>query len=118
MRMCVTTDMLQTIDMVLNLKAGATTQNILDEIFAHLRKQRIVPLDIAEFAECKQAPGEKFDAFHIRLQQVAKCAELCPHCYDRRMTSRIMSGIRAQEAPQEAADYVSLSRPEFSCYYV
>ena len=86
LRMCMTTDMLQTIDMVLNLKAGATTKNILDEIFTHLLKQRSVALDIVEFEECKQAPGEKFDAFYIRLQQVAKCAELCPHCFDRRMT--------------------------------
>ena len=99
LRLVMSTAMLGTVKMLLGDTPAAETTpaNILDLLQQHLRKQWSVALDRVEFENCKQAVGEKFDTFYQRLQKIAHCADLCSTCFDTRMTTRLMSGIRDEE---------------------
>ena len=45
----------------------------------------------------KQAFSESFDAFLIAMKTLARDADLCDSCMDRRLVTKIMSGIRDKE---------------------
>ena len=100
LRMALSTQMLQTVEMVLGIDASTTLSpaEILTEIQQHIRSKRSVVLDRVNFEECRQTTKETFDEFYIRLQRVAGCADLCAHCRDDRLTTRIITGILDQEA--------------------
>ena len=49
------------------------------------------------FEERKQEVGESFDAFLIAIKTLARDADLCDSCLDRRLVTKIMSGIRDKE---------------------
>jgi len=46
------------------------------------------------FEERKQEEYEKFDEFYVSVRKLAEEADMCGTCYDQRMTTKIMSGIR------------------------
>jgi hypothetical protein len=43
-----------------------------------LRAKRSIAIDRVEFEECRQAVGESFDEFYMRLHQIATGVNLCP----------------------------------------
>jgi hypothetical protein len=92
--------MLQTVELVLGIDQSSTLapSDILDRIQEHIRSQRSVALDRMEFEECRQEVNESFDDFYIKLRRIAECADLCKTCWDSRLSTRIISGIRDQEA--------------------
>ena len=105
LRSALKTPMLQVVDMALEIEGErdadgnrvVTPDDILDAIQQHIRSKRNVALDRVDFEECRQAPGEKFDTFFVRLRQLAASADLCEECYDDRLITRIMSGINSSE---------------------
>ena len=92
-------EMLQTVEMVLDISPYdlLSADEILAQIARYIRKKRSVALDRVEFEEYRQDHGATFDEFYIGLQRIAKCADLCRHCLDQRMTTRVMSGICDQD---------------------
>ena len=90
--------MLQIAEMALPRSEGEpSTEDLLEAIQTHIRKKRNVALDQLEFEETRQETGESFDEYYIRLQEVAKYADLCRECLDTRMRSRIIAGINDSE---------------------
>ena len=99
LRMTLSLEMLQTVEMVLDISPYdlLSADEILAQIARYIRKKRSVALDRVEFEEYRQDHGATFDEFYIGLQRIAKCADLCRHCLDQRMTTRVMSGICDQD---------------------
>lgn len=99
LRMTLSTQMLQTVEMALDIRTDGTetTTSILDKIQKYIRSKRSVAIDWVEFEECQQFLGETFDEFYIRLRQIAGGADLCHGCFDSRVTTRIISGIKESE---------------------
>ena len=73
------------------------TSAVLDQIRAYIRGKRNVALDRVAFEERRQTEGESFDSFYIGLKKIAANADLCEHCYDARLATRIMVGLGDQE---------------------
>ena len=69
------------------------TNAILEKVHNYIRSQRNIALDCVAFEERKQAVGESFDSFLIAIKTLARDADLCNACIDRRLVTKIMSGI-------------------------
>lgn len=76
---------------------NATVENILDAIHTHLRGQTNVAQYRVEFEERKRAEGETVDNFYVALQVIAENADLCNHCKDARLVTRLMAGINDKQ---------------------
>ena len=74
-----------------------TPEAILDKLKEYIRSQRNIALDCVAFEERKQTCGESFDAFLIAIKSLARDADLCAECLDRRLVTKIMSGIRDKD---------------------
>jgi predicted phosphoadenosine phosphosulfate sulfurtransferase len=48
-----------------------------------------------------QTANETFDEFFIRLKRLAGTADLCAHCSDERMATRVMAGVRESESRKQ-----------------
>ena len=70
---------------------------VLDKIKNYIRSQRNIALDCIAFEERKQAAGENFDSFVIAIKILARNADLCNECINRRLVTKIMSGIYDKE---------------------
>ena len=94
LRLVLSTRMLDTVDTVLGIdEATVTPDDILDRIQQHIRTQRNVALDRADFHECRQTATETYDEFYIRIQGIAALADLCKICLEQQMTTGIIAGI-------------------------
>jgi len=95
--------MLQVLEMVIGIDPDDeySTEHILNEISKYIRKKRSVALDRVEFEKWRQENNETFDEFYIRLQRIAKCADLCEECWDQRLTTRVITGISDQETKKK-----------------
>ncbi|KZR99048.1 Uncharacterized protein APZ42_005255, partial [Daphnia magna] len=100
LRLSLDTTMQQTVEVALNFTPNNTTlpSEILDAIANHIRLKRNVALDRVAFEECHQSANETFDEFFIRLKRLAGTAELCIHCSDERLATRVMAGVRDGES--------------------
>ena len=70
---------------------------ILERIQGYIRGQRNVALDCVEFENRRQVCGESFDEFLISIKTLARDADLCHACIDRRLVTKIMSGIKDKD---------------------
>ena len=99
LRMAMSMGMLQTVELVLGISptSNHSPSYILDRIREHLRKKKSVAVDRLQFEQCNQL-NETFDQYFIRLKRIAACADLCHHCYEERLTTRLIAGISDAEA--------------------
>ena len=74
-----------------------TVAVLLDRIQAYFRSKRNIALDCVAFDNRKQRESEDFDSYLVTIRELARDAELCNTCLDRRLTTRIMSGIKDEE---------------------
>ena len=70
---------------------------VLDKIKSYIRSQRNIALDCVAFEERKQAAVENFDSFLIAIKTLARDADLCNECLNRRLVTKTMSGIYDKE---------------------
>ena len=70
---------------------------VLDKIKNYIRSQKNIALDCVAFEERKQAAGENFHSFLIAIKTLARDADLCNECLNRRLVTKIMSGIYDKE---------------------
>ena len=89
-------DMREAVEHVLLIpdETELSAEALLDKIKEYVRSQRNIALDCVAFEERKQAIGESFDAFLIAIKTLARDADLCDSCVDRRLVTKIMSEIR------------------------
>ena len=86
----------------IDASADTTTVDVLlARLEAYYRANESVTVDGVRFAERVQAAGETFDDFRFALAELAKDAELCTHCGDRRMLEQLIVGLRDKEARRE-----------------
>ena len=76
-------------------------EEILDEIKKHIRLNRNIQLDKVAFEKRGQKQGESFDDFLVAIRKMARNADLCEHCLDDRLLTRIMSGVNDTEVREE-----------------
>ena len=69
------------------------TNAILEKVHNYIISQRNIALDCVAFEEHKKSVGESFDSFLIAIKTLARDADLCNACIDRRLVTKIMSGI-------------------------
>ena len=55
-----------------------------------LRQKRNITLDRVAFEERKQQEGELFDDFYVAIRSLADESDLCEHCKEQRITTRII----------------------------
>lgn len=96
-------DMRHTVRHALNLSPddNMSVDGILDRIRQHIRDDRNITLDYLAFETRKQEEGETFNNFLVNLRILAKNAELCDHCLDTRLTTKILSGISDSDTRQK-----------------
>ena len=72
-----------------------SVDEILDKIQQYLRQKRNVTLDRVAFEEIKQHHGETFNSFYVAVKKQAEEADLCDHCIETRICTKIMVGIKS-----------------------
>lgn len=87
--------------------AKQTVEEILktSRIFKNAKRNIVLALGRVEFEQAKQKEGEDFEDYYASVQQIAEDADLCSKhcqdcaktCWDMRLSTQIMSGIRDQE---------------------
>ena len=78
-----------------------SVDEIFDKIQQYLRQKRNITLDRVAFEEIKQQHGETFDCFYVAVKIQAEEADLCDHCIETRICTKIMVGIKSQELRQK-----------------
>ena len=78
-----------------------TVSEILDKIQEYLRQKRSIALDRVAFEERRQEEDESFDEFYVSLRNLAEESDICENCYEQRITTRIMSGIKDKNVRQK-----------------
>ena len=84
-----------------SLNTNYTLDQVLSIIEGHIKRQRNLTLRRQQYAQCKQQSGESFDAFLVKLRQLAKDADLCLGCLDTRLMDSILAGIRDRKLAEE-----------------
>ena len=104
LRLCLDDEVLRILDHTLGVKPDSTlpVEDIIDRIISHIRDQRNESLRRLEFTNCKQHPGEKFDAYWVRLKQIADDIDLCKgsDCVDNQLKHAILVGLRDNDTVQ------------------
>jgi hypothetical protein len=103
LRMCLDPSMQQVVEIVLGISPATPTtpDDVLDCIGNHVREKRNVALDRVAFEERRQGPAESFGDFYISLRRLTDPADICGTCFDGRMATRIMAGVRDSETKKK-----------------
>ena len=75
---------------------------ILDDIRDHLRKSRNITIDRIAFERRVQKNGETFDDYLVEVRKLARLANLCQHCLDARLLTKLMCGLQDVETKHTA----------------
>ena len=78
-----------------------TCDEMLQDIKAHIRSNRNIQIDKVSFEKRTQAPGELFDDYLVAIRKMARNADLCKHCLDDRLLTKILAGLSDQETREE-----------------
>ncbi len=105
LRSLMSLDMRKVLEKVIQVSDKDCPAEILQKIETHLRKKRNVVVDTRDLEERKQREGETFQEYLITVTDLAEeadvtadhCDDCQKTCLDRRLASRIISGIRDGE---------------------
>ena len=78
-----------------------TCEEMLQDIKAHIRSNRNIQIDKVSFEKRTQKQGELFDDYLVSIRKMARNADLCKHCLDDRLLTKIMAGLSDQETREE-----------------
>ena len=121
LRRCLDSDMKEMLIHSLGVSVNSAMPlcDIIQLIDNHMRRQRNQTLRRQQFNQCRQAQGQSFDTFYVRLKQMAADADLCRHCLDDRLLDGIISGvsdrdlaerIQALDIPPSLSQVVNMCR--------
>lgn len=103
LRMCLSSDIQQTLQHKLHISPDDATpvKDVLDKLETHVRTQTNEALRRQELFSCKQAAGETFNAFYLRLKNAAQAIEICKgkckDCEETQLKQVILMGVRDNE---------------------
>ena len=104
LRLCLDDEVLRVLDYTLEVKPDSTlpVDDIVSKIITHIKDQRNESLRRLEFTNCKQHPGETFEAFWVRVKQIADDVDLCKgnDCVDNQLKHAIIVGLRDNDTVQ------------------
>ncbi|XP_037804919.1 uncharacterized protein LOC119599258 [Penaeus monodon] len=107
LRMCLTPEMRRVLEHKLNVPADPTcsVDDVLRKLEEHIKNASNEALRRKAFSESKQADGECFDDFWIRLKILSQEIDLCKSqdhtCCEQWMKHGILMGIRDEELTQK-----------------
>ena len=78
-----------------------TCAEIIQEIKAYIRSNRNIQIDKVSFEKRTQKQGESFNDYLVAIRKMARNADLCKHCLDDRLLTKIMAGVSDQETREE-----------------
>ena len=103
LRSCISEEMRNYIKCALGIskETSLSCNQILDDVEHHLRQRRNIALDRVAFEERRQQEGESFDNFFVNIKKLSAEADLCGHCLDQRLVTKIMTGVRCKDLKQK-----------------
>ena len=107
LRMCLSPEMLHVLRSRLNVPddTASSVQEVLDMLEAHVKDQTNEALRRRELFSCRQAVGEKFDEYYVRVKGLADAVDVCKGqddtCYEMQIKQVIMMGVRDEQLIQE-----------------
>ena len=66
-----------------------------------MRKNRNIAIDRIAFERRVQRNGESFNDYLVEIKKLARLADLCRHCMDNRILTKLMSGLQDGETKEE-----------------
>ncbi|KAK4289628.1 hypothetical protein Pmani_037421 [Petrolisthes manimaculis] len=106
LRSCLSPEMRRTLEVSLGVLPGSslTLREVLECLQDYVKGQRNEALRRLSFSQCRQAEGEKFNDFYVRLKQAADEIDLCKAddlgCVETQMKHAVLIGIRDEETKQ------------------
>ncbi|KAK4321176.1 hypothetical protein Pmani_008004 [Petrolisthes manimaculis] len=106
LRSCLSPEMRRTLEVSLGVLPGSslTLREVLECLQDYVKGQRNEALRHLSFSQCRQAEGEKFNDFYVRLKQAADEIDLCKAddlgCVATQMKHAVLIGIRDEETKQ------------------
>lgn len=88
---------------------ATTVAAMLAALQRYFRANQSITVDGVRFTERFQQPGERFDEFWFAVNELAKDAELCGQCEDRRLREQLVRGMRDQDAKKELLRHKALT---------
>ena len=113
LRASLSVEMRRTLEVSLGVAPSSTLTlgEVISRLHEFVRGQRNEALRRLAFSQCKQAEGEKFTDFYVRLKQVADEVDLCKGhdaaCIETQMKHAILIGIRDEETKQRLLELAS-----------
>ena len=113
LRSALSSEMRRTLQVSLEVLPSATlsVSDVIARLRDHVRSQKNEALRRLAFSQCKQAEGEKFNDFYIRLKQAAEEVDLCKgndaDCVETQMKHAILIGVKDEEVKQRLLELKS-----------
>ncbi|MPC57133.1 hypothetical protein E2C01_051107 [Portunus trituberculatus] len=107
LRKCLSPEMLHVLRSHFNIPddTASSVQEVLDMLEAHVKDQMNEALRRRELFSCRQAVGEKFDEYYVRVKGLADALDVCKGqddtCYEMQIKQVIMMGVRDEQLIQE-----------------
>lgn len=107
LRMSISLDVQKTLEHTLGIPPDTlwTVDQVLDALQSHYKSQRNEALRRRELLCCKQADGESFSHFYVRLKNLAEEVDLCSGdpltCAEIQLKMVILMGLRDEELVQK-----------------
>lgn len=97
LRSCLSPEMRRTLEVSLGvlLSSSLTLWEVLERLQEHVKGQRNEALRHLSFSQCRQAEGEKFNYFYVRLKQADD-----PGCVEAQVKHSVLISIRDEETKQ------------------
>uniref|UniRef100_A0A0P4VQ24 RNA-directed DNA polymerase n=2 Tax=Scylla olivacea TaxID=85551 RepID=A0A0P4VQ24_SCYOL len=106
LRACLSSELRRTLEVSLGVPPGSTLSltEVLERLHEHVKGQRNEALRRLSFFQCRQAEGEKFNDFYVRLKDASDEIDLCkahnPACVETQMKHAVLMGVRDEETRQ------------------
>ena len=113
LRSALSSEMRRTLEVSLEVLPSSTlsVNDVIARLRDHVRSQKNEALRRLAFSQCKQAEGEKFNDFYIRLKQAAEEVDLCKgndaNCLETQIKHAVLIGVRDEEVKQRLLELKS-----------
>ncbi|XP_050705846.1 uncharacterized protein LOC126991139 [Eriocheir sinensis] len=107
LRMCLSSDVLHTLEYRLQVPCDNTkpVTEVLDALEAHIKSKTNEAIRRRDLFSCKQAAGETFDDFYVRVKSLAEAVDICKSgdngCEETQLKQVLLMGVRDTELVQE-----------------
>jgi len=107
LRMCLSPEVLHTLQYCLQLHDDNTwpISKVLDALEGHVKSQTNEALRRRDLFSCKQAAGETFNYFYVRVKSLAEAVDICKRanieCKETQLKQILLMGVPDTELVQD-----------------